>query len=129
MEGDPVPFNVLLIDIAGNLSGQIDEPNTFCPSGLNSLAAQLSGQRTGECVNFVKMYENTSEFTGHDVHYSGALNEEETEIIGTWDIKLPHPGWSGTFIMNRESGQAERSADKISEKELLPLELVGAPKK
>ena len=128
MEEGPVPFNVMMIDQGGDLSGEIDEPNTFSMSVMNVLFSKLTGHRNGDDVFFIKNYENACDFTGHSVHYRGQLNEDETEITGTWDVPGPM-GWSGGFIMSRDTGNkiatAQEGQEEVWDNQKLPLELVG----
>lgn len=105
----PEFFTASLLDQAGMLSGTITEKATETTPDHSILYAVLSGQHTGRQVVFVKTYEGESR--PHAVHYSGTVNEDSTEISGTWSI----PGsWSGQFLMIRE-GQAVQEETLLEE--------------
>ncbi|MGV4858653.1 hypothetical protein ACSW3B_19050, partial [Acetobacter senegalensis] len=66
----------------------------------------------GSLVMFVKLYEGGNR--QHSVQYEGTVNEDGTEISGTWSI----PGnWSGQFLMIRE-GQAEQTEELLCEADI-----------
>ncbi len=112
---EPVPFNVVLIEVAGSLSGEIDEPNTFSPDTIGRLFARLTGSSDGTSVQFVKKYEKVRE-AGHNVHYDGAVNGDLTIIEGHWTVTDWMGSWSGPFIMNR-SGHAKAEKRELGKEE------------
>jgi len=73
--------------------------------------ASVSGQRTGNHVQFTKRYETPPRI--HSVHYEGTLNADSTEIEGTWTV--PN-SWSGKFLMIRSSGLTQKTAKRVTEK-------------
>jgi hypothetical protein len=94
-----VPFEAELADVSGSLSGDIIEPNTFRPDMGATLQAVLTGEWSGDAVNFVKRY---LEFTQPgDPVYAGRVNAALTRIEGTWSFPR-HPWVSGPFSMMRK---------------------------
>ncbi|GAL96696.1 hypothetical protein AA0312_1804 [Acetobacter tropicalis NRIC 0312] len=108
----PEFFTASLLDQAGVLSGAITEKATETTPDHSILYAVLSGHHTGRQVVFVKTYEGT--VRAHDVHYSGTVNDDATEISGTWSIS---GNWSGQFLMIRE-GQATQDEALLVEAEI-----------
>ena len=105
----PVPFDAILLESGGSISGTIEEVDEFLDDA--HLTATVDGSREGTAVRFTKFYDSGD--AGFDtVQYEGVLNPEGTEIHGRWDI----PGtWSGTFIMTRETGTEAEIAARRSE--------------
>ena len=104
-----VPFNALLNEADGALTGSTDEPNTFAPGEAASLFANLSGSRAGAKVSFVKTYDGTGGQT-HSIAYEGEVNEAMTRIDGRW-----RGGWlSGPFFMERAVA-AEEAEEREAE--------------
>jgi hypothetical protein len=106
---EPVPFNAVIEDAGGALSGEIIEPNTFSRAKDRELFASISGSRQGNAVHFVKTYERVPQ-AGHSVVYQGTLDGTGTRIEGTWRA---HPLWSGAFVMNRSTGKTAKIDSKI----------------
>jgi hypothetical protein len=79
------------------------------------LNAMIDGVRSGNSVQFTKVYEPVDGGRPRGpVLYDGLLNADATEIDGRWRI----PGnWSGTFMMIRSSGPAaaEEVARELAE--------------
>ncbi|MEO1291493.1 MAG: hypothetical protein AAFV62_01465 [Pseudomonadota bacterium] len=112
---EPVPFTVVLIDIAGQLSGVVTEPNTMRPELGAELIAYLSGHHDGTTVDVVKRYE-ADDAIAHTVRYEGTLNRALTRVEGTWTTQERGGGWSGPFIMQRDDGAAaEESGEAEAE--------------
>ena len=105
-----VPFNALLGETAGALTGSIDEPNTFGDPSAARLFAHVAGERSGTSVRFVKTYDGTGGQT-HAVTYEGEANAALTRIEGVWAVSWLH----GTFFMERatiaEAVDAEEAAE------------------
>jgi hypothetical protein len=106
---EPVPFNAVIEDVGGALSGEIVEPNTFSQAKERELFANISGTRQGTAVHFIKTYERVPR-GGHSLVYQGTLDGTGTRIDGTWRA---HAGWSGPFVMNRSSGKKAKIEDTI----------------
>lgn len=104
--GEPVPFNALLVEEAGSISGEIMEPNTFAGGGIDCLLATLSGAHADGQLSFVKRYEGLPG-ANHEVRYDGLVNEDLTKVEGQWRIGTG--GGSGPFVMNRSSGAQDES--------------------
>lgn len=94
----PVPFEVVLEDSDGTLSGEITEPNTFRRDMGTYLAALLLGERAGFDVSFCKTYDGFDQ--GDDPVYEGALNAAMSRIDGVWRFPSD-PKWCGRFMMVR----------------------------
>ncbi len=97
-DADAVPFEVLLDEQEGILSGDITEPNTFRRDMGAHLAATLIGDRSGFDVSFRKTYGGFDH--GDDLIYEGALNGALTRIDGVWRFPS-EPDWRGRFMMVR----------------------------
>lgn len=106
---EPVPFNAVIEDVGGALSGEIVEPNTFSQAKDRELFASISGSRQGHAVHFIKTYERVPQ-GGHSLVYHGRLDGTGTRIEGTWQA---HTLWSGPFVMNRSSGKAAKVESEI----------------
>lgn len=104
----PVPFEAVLEEFAGTLSGEITEPNTFRQDMGAHLAAMIVGTRTGFEVSFCKTYDGFEQ--GGDPVYKGMLNTALTRIDGTW--RFPNEPWlQGRFMMVRAvDARARREA-------------------
>ncbi|HTK84874.1 MAG TPA: hypothetical protein VL625_07280 [Patescibacteria group bacterium] len=109
----PVPFNAVIRDEGGSISGEIIEPNTFAKCNDRELFAVLSGTRSGSDVHFVKSYEDLPE-AGHCIAYRGTLNADGTKLEGQWSTMEPGYSYSGPFVMNRKSGK--KAEQKVKEK-------------
>ncbi len=94
----PVPFEAVLEESAGLVSGEITETNTFRHDMGAHLAAFLIGERVGVDVSFRKTYEGFDQ--GDDPVYEGALNTAMTRIDGVWRFPKD-PKWAGRFMMVR----------------------------
>ena len=99
-----VGFEVDLVDIEGDLSGSIFEPNTFRRDMGSELTAELGGRHASGTVQFVKRYLGFRQ--GNDPAYSGEVNAALTRIAGTW--VFPGRGGSGRFVMSRKPLAAAR---------------------
>ncbi|MEO0918979.1 MAG: hypothetical protein AAFY31_18695 [Pseudomonadota bacterium] len=95
---EPVPFEAVIAEAAGQLLGDITEPNTFHRNMGAELTATLMGQRTGRNVYFRKTYHGFDQ--GDDPVYEGQLNGALTRIVGTWRFPKS-PSLSGRFMMVR----------------------------
>lgn len=102
MPDDAVTFNVLIVDIAGHLSGEISEPNTFPDVAGEVVFATLSGERADQDVMFLKTYIDVPEAEHGPIKYEGIADKDLTRIEGTWTTPPPY-SWSGPFIMNRSN--------------------------
>jgi hypothetical protein len=110
---DAVPFNALLIEVGGALSGEITEPNSFSSSPVSQLYAKIAGSRSSSSVSFIKTYEKVKE-GGHQIHYEGIVDDALTKIEGMW-TDPGFPSWSGPFILNRSGHASEKIKTEIRE--------------
>lgn len=108
-----MPFNAVITDSGGALTGEIIERNTFSPTTDPDLFASLSGTRNGSSVMFVKTYEKVPR-GGHSILYEGTLDASRTRIDGTWKANAR---WSGPFVMNRSNGQKIGKEMTVSKEE------------
>lgn len=106
---DAVPFNARLEEDGGDLTGEIDEPNTFAPSSAPRLFASVRGTRDGMNVTFIKRYTGVGR-QSHTIGYEGAVNADFTRIDGTWSL----PATSGVFFMERSDAGAEAAAARAA---------------
>jgi hypothetical protein len=93
-----VPFEADLVEEAGSLTGETQEPNTFRRELGPTLTAILSGGRTGQTVSFIKDYQG---FAQHGPVYLGEANAALTRIAGHWSFP-GLPGLTGRFVMMRK---------------------------
>jgi hypothetical protein len=93
-----VPFEADLVEEAGSLTGDTQEPNTFRPELGPTLTAILSGGRTGQTVSFIKDYQG---FAQDEPVYLGEANAALTRIAGHWSAP-GLPGLTGRFVMMRK---------------------------
>jgi hypothetical protein len=93
-ELEPVPFLATLVESNGNLTGETKEPGQTPEMGAVAHAL-LQGSRSGAKVRFTKMYDTIED---RPILYEGAVDENATEIHGSWTIVGE---WSGSFLMRR----------------------------
>ena len=109
--GPAAPFEAVLRDAGGLLSGLITETGDTEDCAGQVLHAVIEGHRQGASVHFEKRYDYLPR-AHYVIHYEGALHADADEIEGRWRI----PGsWSGTFLMIRGSRAEEAAVRKVSE--------------
>lgn len=96
--GKPVAFELELVDVAGNLSGQITEPNTIKGATGDMLMASIEGSHDDGVIRFVKYYSGLDQ--GDDPVYEGQLNATGTRASGRWSFPTT-PDWGGRFVLIR----------------------------
>lgn len=106
----PVPFEAVLHESSGCLTGTIEEVSDLIHRFGDRLRAVIDGRREGSLVQFLKMYDADEDYDV--VHYEGEIHPDGNEIDGRWDIAGI---WSGTFLMIRASGAEEWLAIKAEE--------------
>lgn len=100
--GRPVPFEAVLRDNGGAVTGTTTEVSDLPGRRGDTLRAVIDGHREGNAIRFLKMYEADENYDA--VHYQGTVHDDGNEIDGRWEI----PGvWSGTFLMIRAAGAEE----------------------
>lgn len=97
----PVSFTMVILEIGTAISGTVHENPTDGPSAGRTLIAAVEGERTGNLVQFTKVYEGAGRPHRRPIRYDGTLDPDGNEIAGRWMISDP---WSGKFVMVR-SGQ------------------------
>ncbi|HKP26374.1 MAG TPA: hypothetical protein VJV39_21075 [Dongiaceae bacterium] len=102
-----VSFVAALSDRGGWFDGTTDETGSVGDARGRTLTASLQGRRSERSITMLKIYHGASAYYD-SVHYVGELNEDGTEISGTWRVA---GNWSGTFMMMR-SRTAETAASK-----------------
>jgi hypothetical protein len=78
------------------ISGEITESHG--PGQM--LMAAVSGQLSGQNIQFIKSYRNGGEAFLWEIAYSGTLNPKKDHITGTWRVGMR----TGTFEMHRDAG-------------------------
>ena len=92
-----VSFVATLSDQGGWFDGTTEEIGGVGDALGRTLTASLQGRRSGHSITMLKIYHAAS--VHYDsVRYAGELNEDGTEINGTWRVAN---NWSGTFLMVR----------------------------
>ncbi|HET6159509.1 MAG TPA: hypothetical protein VFE34_14280 [Dongiaceae bacterium] len=107
----PVSFVATLSDSDGWFNGTTEEVGTAGDAIGQRLIASLQGRRSGRSVTMLKIYHGPYVFYD-SVHYAGDLNEDGTEISGTWHIA---GSWSGTFLMIRSRTTASAETEESVE--------------
>ena len=102
-----VSFVATLSDQGGWFDGTTEEIGGVGDTVGRTLTASLQGRRSGRSITMLKIYHGPSAYYD-SVHYAGDLNEDGTEISGTWRVAA---NWSGTFLMVR-SHTVETAATK-----------------
>ena len=108
----PVPFVATLSDQGGWFDGTTEETGTVGDAEGRTLIASLQGRRSGRSITMLKIYRGPSAYYD-SVHYAGDLNEDGTEISGTWRIA---DNWSGTFLMIRQRAAATARSRETAER-------------
>jgi hypothetical protein len=93
--GPVTPFLAEIADMGGRICGTIIEPNEFRPETAH---ATLEGARSGNRVDFLKIYHGAGEEYDEPVAYSGSLSDDGNIITGQWILAE----WSGPFEMVRQ---------------------------
>ena len=102
-----VSFVATLSDQGGWFDGTTEEIGSVGDTVGRRLTASLQGRRSGRSITMLKIYHCAS--VHYDsVRYAGDLNEDGSEINGTWHASGT---WSGTFLMVR-SRTAETATTK-----------------
>lgn len=101
---DPVSFTADLRDDGGLISGLIaEEGNGIGLSG--TVHASFSGQRSGDHVSFVKIYDSHDELLDQ-IEYYGPITDEGHEISGAWTIQMGN--LTGPFVMTRPKASTQQ---------------------
>ena len=113
-----VPFEAVIVECGGDLSGETSEPNTFRFDLGSVLDAVLAGGCGDGAVNFIKRYNGFS--PDDDPVYAGMLNPALTRIEGTW--QFPRKPWAnGPFTMMRKPSAAARAGRAATMKSPEPV--------
>ncbi|NJM92086.1 MAG: hypothetical protein HC861_05080 [Rhodospirillaceae bacterium] len=97
-----VSFVATLSDQGGWFDGTTEEIGSVGDAAGRTLTASLQGRRSGCSITMLKIYHRAS--VHYDsVRYAGDLNEDGSEIHGTWRVA---GNWSGTFLMIRQRAVA-----------------------
>lgn len=109
---DPVHFLATLTEADSWLAGTTEEIAAVGAARGRTLTATLQGRRTGRTVTFLKLYDG-AERHYDAVQYAGEVNDDSTEIHGTWTITGQ---WSGPFLMIRAGAEAIQLAKTAAER-------------
>jgi|RhiMethySRZTD1v2_1073278.scaffolds.fasta_scaffold186385_3 hypothetical protein len=107
-----VPFVATLSDQGGWFDGTTEEIGGVGDTVGRTLTASLQGRRSGRSITMLKIYHGPSAYYD-SVHYAGDLNEDGTEISGTWRVAA---NWSGTFLMIRQRAVATALSREAAER-------------
>jgi hypothetical protein len=114
--GPTTPFLAKLEDDGGSLRGTTIEPNTI-GNESDQLEAIISGSRSGNAVDFTKVYDGASD-AAHAVDYVGQLSGDGNSISGVWSLAET----DGTFEMHREAVWEESTEEEVAVTRLVPAE-------
>jgi len=108
-----VNFDCELRQDGSVISGEITESHR----AGHMLLAAISGQRSGQNIQFIKSYRNGGEDFLWDIAYSGRVGPSSDHISGRWSIGMR----AGTFEMHRDRGElreakTRETADDLSAK-------------
>jgi len=111
---EPVPsvnFDCELQQDGSKISGQITESHG--PGQM--LVAAISGQLSGQKIQFIKSYRNGGERFLWKIAYSGQVSPKKDHISGHWRVGMR----TGTFKMHRDAGELRQAktretADNLS---------------
>lgn len=109
-KGEATPFNALLLDVAGWVSGETVEPNLFADHPAMMLRAMLDGKREGRRVSFTKTYDGGAG-QSHSVLYEGECDAGLTRIEGVWRIESLFGGLRGPFVMTRSNWEVDEESE------------------
>jgi len=104
-----VPFVATLSDQGGWFDGTTEEIGGVGDTVGRTLTANL---QSGRSITMLKIYHGPSAYYD-SVHYAGDLNEDGTEISGTWRVAA---NWSGTFLMIRQRAVATALSREAAER-------------
>ena len=93
----PVKFDCELRQDGSVISGDITESHR----AGQMLLAEISGQLSGQNIQFIKSYRNGGENFLWDIAYSGQVSEKKDHISGQWRVGMR----TGTFEMQRDAGE------------------------
>lgn len=101
--GDRVPFTALIEEAGEGFSGTTLEPNTFAPEAGEDLAAEITGFRRGDLIDFIKTYLMERHPTAEPISYAGKVDRAFTLIRGEWAIQADWTHVTGDFELSRVS--------------------------
>lgn len=113
----PTPFDAVVVDRSGALSGEISEPDTMGPEPTVILNATMIGSHVNGDVAFTKHPGSSGdEFNDFElpdaIEYLGTLSPDGNTISGRWTV----PGdWSGDFRMQRRTVEETVSEEATAE--------------
>jgi len=103
-----VPFDAWLTESGGQISGETSEPG-LPGEDSDTAFALISGTLAGRSVNFTKVYDSLGYAP---VIYDGEVDEDWTEVAGTWIIEGQ---LSGSFVMRRSTAGSEQEEEQVEE--------------
>ena len=107
-----VSFVATLSDQGGWFDGTTEEIGSVGEAAGRTLTASVQGRRSGCSINMLKIYQAAS--VHYDsVRYAGDLNEDGSEINGTWHVAS---NWSGTFLMVRSRTEETAATKEAAER-------------
>jgi len=107
-----VSFVATLSDQGGWFDGTTEEIGGVGDAVGRTLTASLQGRQSGHSITMLKIYHRAS--VHYDsVRYAGDLNEDGSEINGTWRVA---GNWSGMFLMIRQHAVAMALSREAAER-------------
>lgn len=110
------PFEAIIEDQGGHLSGKIIEPSH---TDGRTLEATLIGTRHGSSCDFIKTY--TSDAPGdydQPVDYVGGIGPDGLTINGVWSLL----DFDGKFEMHRDQSAQKTAELSVEAEERLPVD-------
>lgn len=111
--GEPVPsvtFDCDLRQSGSLISGEITE--SHAPGQM--LLAAISGNISGQSIQFIKSYRNGGESILWEIAYSGQVSPKKDHISGVWRVGMR----TGTFEMHRDAGILREAETRETSDEL-----------
>lgn len=107
-----VLFSATLVDLSGAITGSTEEVCDHDPYKGQTLSAILDGEREGNDLTFLKIYENGFPGFGR-VRYEGIVTDESNEIEGRWSTS---DTWAGKFLMIRATSKEQKVDRQVFER-------------
>jgi hypothetical protein len=107
-DAPPTPFECVLLDSGGQITGTTSELDMFEPE-MPSIEATLEGHNLGGQLTFTKTPDPLRQT--HTIDYLGTISGDGNVIDGRWII---YGTWEGTFRMERRTTPQSVSADRFA---------------
>ena len=104
-DAPPTPFECVLVDTGGHVTGTTSDPDLFEPD-MPDIKATLEGHHHGGQLTFTKTPEASRQT--HTIDYVGTISGDGNVIDGRWII---YGAWEGTFRMQRRTTPVSASIE------------------